>query len=108
MAECVAYLYAMPDRPMRVVAVDPLTGGRKLQVFYSTCHESSAEQVLISYARRWSIEETFHDTKGSLGFEEPQGWSKRAVERTVPTPMLSYSLIVLWFASTGHRPYHPL
>ncbi len=43
-----------------------------------------------------------------LGFEEPQGWTRRAVERIAPTGMLLYSLIVLWFASVGHRSYRPL
>lgn len=103
----VGYLYAMPDRPVRVVAVEPLTGGRTTQAFYSTCHHVSAERVLTRYAMRWSMEEMFHDSKGQLGFEEPQGWTKRAVERTAPTAMLLYSLVWLWFASTGHRRYRP-
>ena len=48
---------------------------------------------------------TFHDAKGHLGFEQPQGWTRKAVERTAPTAMLLYSLIVLWFAAEGHRHY---
>src|ERR1700685_4611457 len=52
---------------------------------------------------RCSIEVTNHDSKQHLGFEEPQGWSRRAVERTAPVAMLLYSLIVLWFAAHGHR-----
>jgi SRSO17 transposase len=103
----VAYLYAMPDRPVRVVTVEPLTGGRKIQAFYSTCHEASATDVLTWYAQRWSIEEAFQNSKGHLGFEEPQGWTRRAVERTAPTAMLLHSLIVLWFASVGYRAYRP-
>ncbi|MBU0638018.1 MAG: transposase, partial [Planctomycetes bacterium] len=83
----------------------PLSGGRPMQAFHSTCHEATAEQVLTWYARRWSIEETFHDAKGHLGFEEPQGWTRKAVERTAPTAMLLYSLIVLWFAAEGQRHY---
>ena len=105
--ERVAYLYALPDRPVRVVAVEPLTGGRPIQAFYSTCHQASAREVLTWYARRWSLEETFQNSKGHLGFEQPPGWSRRAVERTAPTAMLLYSLIVLWFAAVGHRTYHP-
>lgn len=104
-ADQVACLYSMPDRPVRVVAVEPLTGGRTTQAFFSTCHEATPEEVLTRYAMRWSIEMMFHDAKGQLGFEEPQGWTKRAVERTAPTAMLLYSLIVLWFAKTGHRAY---
>lgn len=61
--------------------------------------------MLTWYALRWSIEETFHESKGQLGFEEPQGWTRRAVERTAPTALGLYSLSVLWFAAEGHRHY---
>ena len=104
-ADQVARVHAVPDRPVRIVAVEPLSGGRKMQAFYSTCYEATAERVLTWYAWRWSIEETFHDAKGHLGFEQPQGWTRKAVERTAPTAMLLYSLIVLWFAAEGHRHY---
>ncbi len=102
-ADNIAGVHAVPDRSLRIVAVEPLTGGRKRQAFYSTCHAATAEQGLTWYALRWSIEEAFHDAKGHLGFEEPQGWTRQAVERTAPTAMLLYSLIVLWFAAEGHR-----
>jgi hypothetical protein len=103
--DTVARVYAAPQRPLRVVAVQPLSGGRRTQAFYSTAATATAEQGLTWYALRWSIEETFHESKGQLGFEEPQGWTRRAVERTAPTAMLLYSLIVLWFAADGHRHY---
>jgi DDE superfamily endonuclease len=109
--DTVAYLFAAPQRALRIVAVEPLTGGRPRQAFYSTCVSASVEQVLTWYALRWSVEVTFHDAKTHLGFEQPQGWSRRAAERTAPTAMLLYSLIVLWFAQEGHlkyrAPYRP-
>ena len=108
LADCQARVYAAPDRPLRVVVVDPLSGGRSRQAFYSTCHEASAEQVIAWYARRWSIEVMNHDSKQYLGFQEPQGWSRQAAQRTAPMAMLLYSLIVLWFAREGHRQYQPL
>ncbi len=76
-----ARVYTAPDRPLRIVAVEPLIGGRPSQAFYSTCFDADAQQVLIWYAMRWSIEVTFHDAKQHLGFEQPQGWS-RQVSRT--------------------------
>ena len=91
-----------------VVAVESLKGGRGQEAFYSTCHDATAEQVNAWYAERRSIEVTFHDSKQHLGFEEPQGWSRKAVERTAPLAMLLYSLVVLWFAREGHRAYRPL
>ena len=106
-ADCAACLYTVPHRLMRIVAVEPLTGGRKQQTFYSTCHEATAWDVLQWYAMRWSIEVTFHDSKMHLGFEEPQSWSRKAVQRTAPVAMLLYSLIVIWFVQHGYREYRP-
>lgn len=103
-----ARVYVAPQQPLRVVAVESLRGGRGQQVFYSTCHDASAEQVITWYAMRWSVEVTFHDSKQHLGFEQPQGWSRRAAERTAPVAMMLYSLIVLWFAREGHRSWRPL
>lgn len=108
LADQVARVHAAPERPLRVVATESLRGGRGQEVFYSTCSDATAEQVIGWYARRWSIEVMNHDSKQHLGFEEPQGWSRRAVERTAPLAMLLYSLIVLWFAREGHRSWRPL
>lgn len=103
LADQTARWYCTPERSLRIVAVDPLSGGRSVQAFYSTEHGATAEQVLGYYARRWAVEQTFQETKSHLGFEQPQGWTRRAVERTAPTAMLIYALIVAWFADCGHR-----
>lgn len=100
--------FNVPDRPLRVVAVEPLSGGRPAQAFYSTRVDDTAEDVVVGYSGRWSIEETNKDGKSTMGFEEPQGWSRLAVLRTAPVAMLLYSLIVLWFARVGHKQYRPL
>jgi len=107
-AEAVARWYGVPERPLKIVAVEPLSGGRPVQAFYSTCIEEIGEQILQDYSSRWSIEETIFGSKSFLGFEEPQGWSRLAVLRTAPIALLLYSLIVLWFARVGHRVYRPL
>lgn len=108
LADCVARVHAAPNRPLRVVALEALQGGRGQEVFYSTCADATAEQVIAWYAMRWSIEVSNHDSKQHLGFEQPPGWTRRAVERTAPMAMLLYSLIVLWFAREGHRQWRPL
>lgn len=107
LTETVAHWYSVPTRPLKVVAVEPLVGGRPVQAFYSTGFEQPGEQVLIDYSGRWSIEEAFQGSKSHLGFQEPQGWSRLAVLRTAPIAMLLYSLIVLWFARVGHSFYRP-
>lgn len=102
-AETQGCVHAAPSRLLKIVAVEPLTGGRRKQAFYSTCAEATALAVLSWYALRWSIEVAFHDSKLHLGFEEPQGWTRKAVQRTAPVAMALYSLIVLWFVEEGHR-----
>lgn len=107
-AETTAYLHRVPNRPLKIVAVEPLQAGCKQRAFFSTCQAATAEQVLGWYAQRWSLEVTFHDAKQYLGFEDPPGWTRRAVERTAPLAMLLYSLIVLWYVSyAAHRKEWP-
>lgn len=106
-ATTTACVYAAPSQLLRIVAVEPLSGGRDKQAFYSTCSTATPLEVLTWYAWRWSIELAFHDSKQHLGFEEPQGWSRNAAQRTAPVAMLLYSLIVYWFAKEGHRHWRP-
>jgi hypothetical protein len=108
LVETVARWHCMPERPVKVVVIEPLTGGHKLQAFYSTNVEQTGEQLLVGYSERWSIEEAIQGGKSHLGFEEPQGWSRLAVLRTAPIALLLYSLIVVWFARVGHTLYRPL
>jgi hypothetical protein len=97
------YLFSTPNRLLAVVAVEPLRQGCRRRAFYSTCHDASAEQILTWYAQRWSLEVTFHDSKQHLGFEDPPGWSRRAVERTAPMAMLLYSFTLIWYVEEGCR-----
>jgi SRSO17 transposase len=108
LADVCARMFTTPDRPLRVVAIESTKGGRGQEVFYSTCQDATAEEILTWYSMRWAIEVTFHDSKQYLGFEQPQGWTRQAVERTAPMAMLLYSLIVLWFVQKGHRQYRPI
>ena len=102
-AEAEARMFAIPERALRIVAVEALEGGRGREAFYSTVVDATAEQVLTWYSMRWSVEVTFHDCKQHLGFEEPQGWSEDAVQRTAPMAMLLYTAIVHWYAIEGHH-----
>ena len=56
LCETVAFLYSAPTTPLRVVAVEPLVGGRGRQAFYSTRPDQSGVEVLVAYSRRWSAE----------------------------------------------------
>ena len=103
-AEVTARFFRTPDREVHVVAVEHLRGGRGREVFYSTESDASAEQILRWFSHRWPIEVTFHDAKGHLGVDEPQSRKPKAVERTAPTGLLFYSLIVLWHECIRKQP----
>lgn len=107
-ADTVARVFKTPGRPLRIVAIEPLVGQRGKQAFYSTVHDADAQQVLAWYAMRWAIEVTFHDSKQHLGFEQPQGWTRKAAQRTAPMAMLLYTLVILWFHRHGRRLYQPI
>jgi hypothetical protein len=66
MADTVGRAHAVPDRPLRIVAVYPTTGPPKAdgpQAFYSTKTDDSGKDVLTRYAMRWSIEEANQDDR---------------------------------------------
>jgi hypothetical protein len=48
-------VYALPQRLLRIVAVEALSGGRGQEAFYSTDSQATAEQTLTRYSCRWSI-----------------------------------------------------
>lgn len=98
----VAKVYSAQDRPLHVVARKAPKGGRGQEA----CSETTAEQVIGWYAKRWSIEVMNHDSKQYLGSRNPR--AGRAVERTPPLAMLLYSRVVLWFAREDHRHWRPL
>lgn len=104
--------HALPAVPLTVVACEPLTDAGKPRpamraVFYSTVIDAAPAQVLAWYARRWSIEVTIRDAKQELGLAQPQARVERAVRRLAPTLLLTYSLVVLWFARAGRFRWHP-
>lgn len=94
---------ALRDRPLRIlrclrtVVRDP-GGHRRDQAFFCTDLAAGAAFVLETYARRWTLEVTCHDTKQALGFEDPQQQVGRAVQRTAPVAALVYDLVLLWYA----------
>jgi len=88
---------------VRLVVVRDFPGHDHDDVFVSTDPRMAPRDVIETYCRRWSLEVTFHETKGKLGFEDPQNRTEHAVERTAPMALLAYSLVVLWYAQTGCR-----
>jgi hypothetical protein len=97
------YYKAGGDRQLTIVLVRDLEAKRPDQMFYCTKLVWSARQILSAYSYRWAIECTFENCKQLLGLEDPANRLPKAVERTAPTALFLYSLVVVWFHKTGHR-----
>jgi hypothetical protein len=89
---------ALRDQPLCSVVVRDPSGRRQLDAFFCTDVTASPGFILEAYARRWSLEVTFHDSKQCLGLAEPQCQSPQAVQRTTPFAFLVYDLVLLWAA----------
>lgn len=88
---------------VRLIVVRGFPGHERDDVFVSTDPTMDAKTMVETFALRWSLEVTFHETKGKLGFEDPQNRVEKAVERTAPLALWLYSLTVLWYLKAGHR-----
>jgi len=118
------WFHVTGPRPLRIVITRDPSGRLADRAFFSTRATDSAEQVLVRYARRWSLEVTFAAAKQCLGLEEPRnGWwrrehgkrrpfkqpgpdprgdqGRRAVEHTVPLIFAAYGIVLAWYLKNG-------
>jgi hypothetical protein len=61
------------------------------------------ETVASLYYGRWSIEDTFRNTKQLLGGQEPQCWRAKGPARAAALSFWTYSAVWLWYL-TCHGP----
>lgn len=72
----------LPYLDRRDVAVQHALGNAQRTVEAGAVHHVMApDQVASIYAGRWSIEDTFRNTKQLLGGEDPQSWKCQGPER---------------------------
>lgn len=104
-----AFWYAaLRTAPVRIVVVRDPSGKRRDEAFFCTDLGVDAGFILETYARRWTLEVTFHDSKQCLGLADPQCQAPRAVQRTAPVAFLVYDLVLLWFAAHAASSTTPL
>src|SRR5205823_11690869 len=84
---------------------DPDRPGTGYQLaLISTDLTSSPAEIITRYAARWSIEVAIEDAKQITGVGQARNRTRHAVERTVPFGLITQTLVVLWYATTGHHP----
>jgi len=89
-----------PDCAVLLVICRDPAGKEPDDFFCTTDANQTARHVVESYAGRWSIEDTFKNTKQSLRAETPQSWKKNGPERIAHLAFLLYSLVWLWYLQT--------
>lgn len=84
--------------PLRIVVVKTERGQMPVRVFFSTDADLAVEELLHSYACRWSQEVWFRDAKQWLGWADSSARLRASVLRVAPWVALVSSALVLWFA----------
>jgi hypothetical protein len=84
-----------------VISRDP-AGKEKDDFFFTTDLNLTPAEVIGGFAGRWSIEDTFKNTKQSLGSEEPQTWKSQGPERAAVISLWLYSVVWAWYIQYGH------
>ena len=84
-------------RPIQLVATRPATPDASLAFFYGTDLTMTPLEIVQGYESRWAIEILFHEAKERMGFEDPQCWTERSVERTAPFLLLVAAVVQHWF-----------
>ncbi len=67
----------------------------KTRLLLSTNSELSAEEIIVAYAKRWSIESTFHELKNAWGVKEAWQQTRQTLNRWVQLTTIGYGLIQL-------------
>jgi hypothetical protein len=100
--------------PLVVVLVRDPEGKWRDEALMCSDLELSAEEVILGYCRRWSVEVAYCDGKQLLGFHDPMVYSESSVKRAHPMAWFVGSAVVLWYATCGqqeeqavrHRPWY--
>jgi hypothetical protein len=76
-------------------------GGYYDLALITTDRTSTPTQIVQGYARRWPIEVVFRQAREVLGVGQAHNRTARAVQRTVPFGLCTYTMIILWYARHG-------
>ena len=96
------YRYGSDPLPIRWVLTRDPEGKRPPKALFSTDQSQTAEEIVLDFMKRWSLETTFEESHAHLGIETQRQWSDLAIERTTPLLFGLYSLMTLF----GHA-LHP-
>lgn len=89
--------YRVSKTPVLLVISRDPEGQEHDDFFFTTDLSLTAEPVIGGFAGRWSIEDTFKNTKQFVGGQEPQTWKGPGPERAALLSLWLGSMVWLWF-----------
>jgi hypothetical protein len=89
--------YHVSKRPVLLVISRDPAGREKDDFFVTTDLDIKAKQVVGQFAGRWSIEDTFRNTKQFLGGQQPQSFKREGPHRAAAMSFWLYSTVWLWY-----------
>jgi hypothetical protein len=89
------------DRPVRLVLLRE-TGRYYDLALITTDLTTPIEDIVSRYAARWTIEVVFSQRRQTLGVGQARNRTARAVERTVPFGLTTYTPVICWYARHGN------
>lgn len=98
----VCWYPAVGQRPIQLVLVHDPAGKWRDELLLSTDGTLSAQEVLLGYMRRWSVEVCYWESKELLGLHDAQVWTALAVQRAHPMAWFVGGLVLVWYARYGH------
>jgi hypothetical protein len=93
--------YRVSKTPVLLVISRDPEGKERDDFFFTTDVSLTGEQTIAGFAGRWSIEDTFKNTKQFVGGQEPQTWKGRGPERAAMLSLWLGSVVWLWYL---HQP----
>jgi hypothetical protein len=89
------------DLPVRLILLRDTSKYYDLALI-TTDLTTPIEAIIGRYASRWTIEVVFSQMRQILGVGQARNRTARAVERTVPFGLTTYTLVILWYARHGN------
>jgi hypothetical protein len=89
--------YTVSETPVLLVISRDPEGKERDDFFVTTDLNLSCGEVISGFSGRWSIEDTFKNTKQFIGGQEPQTWKGQGPERAAALSFWLYSVVWLWY-----------
>ena len=95
--------YRVSQEPVLLVISRDPKGKEKDDFFFTTNLSLTPAEVIGGFADRWSIEDTFKNTKQFIGGQQPQTWKGKGPERAAAVSLWLYSVVWLWYLRQKSR-----